>query len=159
MRLLFGVMVFSAFVALAACAHGMAGSPVRYCTTTLGYERGTAEYKACMEPFMEQARQMDRANLRAGFAILGGVLQGYTEAASAGPGPERRPIFVCPDGRYVTTGRCFMSPTGSYIGGPPRIAPDGSYVGGSGAIILCPNGRYVAGSRCYLAPDGSYVGG
>jgi hypothetical protein len=158
MRRILVLMVFGAFV-LAACAHGMAGSPVRYCTVTMGYERGSAEYVECMEPFMEHARHMDRANLRVGLAILGGVLQGYAQAASAGPGPEQRPIFICPDGRYVTSGKCVMSPTGVYVGGTPRIAPDGSYVGGSGSIILCPNGKYVAGSRCYLAPDGSYVGG
>ena len=159
MRSVLAAFLVTVFFALVGCAHGMAGSPVRYCTVTLGYERGTPEYKECMEPFMEQARQMDRANMQAGLVILGGVLQGYGEAAADGVGPSRRPIFVCPDGRYVTSGQCFNTPTGSYVGGPPRIAPDGSYVGGSGPITICPNGRYVAGNRCYLAPDGTYVGG
>lgn len=152
------VLLLGAMFALGACAHGMAGSPARHCTVTMGYERGTPEYVACMEPFMEQARQMDRTNMQAGLSILGGILQGHAEAASDGALATRQ-VFVCPDGRYVTTRKCFKTPTGGYVGGPPRIAPDGSYVGGSGPITLCPDGTYVAGSRCYVAPNGSYVGG
>lgn len=137
----------------------MAGSPVRYCAVTMGYAHRTPEYKACMQVQLEPYRQMDRANMQAGLAILSGVLQGYGEAASQGTGPDRVPLFVCPDGRYVSTGQCFKSPTGAYVGGPPRIAPNDTYVGGTGPIIICPNGTYVAGSRCYLVPNGTYVGG
>jgi len=153
------VLMVGAMLALSGCAHGMAGSPVRYCTTTMGYDRGTPEYKNCMNVQLKPYREMDRANMQAGLAVLGGMLQGYGEAASAGPGPERRPLYVCPDGRFVASGQCYRTPTGAYVGGPPRVAPDGTYVGGSGSIILCPNGTYVAGSRCYLAPNGTYVGG
>lgn len=152
-------LLFGTLLMLSGCAHGMAGSPVRYCTTTMGYARGTPEYKECMNVQLEPYRQMDRANMQAGLAILSGVLQGYGEAASEGPGPNRRPLFVCPDGRYVSTGQCFKSPAGGYVGGPPPIAPNGTYVGGRGSIIVCPDGTYVAGSRCYLAPNGTYVGG
>jgi hypothetical protein len=153
------LVLLGELVALAGCAHGMAGSPVRYCTTTMGYARGTPEYKDCMNVQLEPYRQMDRANMRGALAVLGGVLQGYGEAATSGAGPDRVQLFACPDGRFVSSARCYRSPTGGYVGGPPRLAPDGSYVGGSGSIILCPNGIYVAGTRCYLAPDGSYVGG
>lgn len=159
MRTIVATLVVGALCALAACAHGMAGSAVRHCTTAMGYERGTSEYVACMQPFMDEARQIDRANMQAGLVVLSGLLQGYGEAVPSGEGPTRRALFVCPDGGYTTSGRCYRTPIGSYVGGPPRIAPDGSYVGGSGAIIMCPNGRYVSGTRCYLAPDGTYVGG
>ena len=137
----------------------MAGSPVRYCTVTMGYAHGTPEYKECMNVQLEPYRQMDRANMQAGLAILSGVLQGYGQAATEGAGADRVPLYICPDGRYVSSGQCYRSPTGGYVGGLPRLAPNGTYVGGTGAIILCPNGTYVTGTRCYLAPDGSYVGG
>lgn len=153
------LVMLGALFALSGCAHGMAGSPVRYCTTTMGYHRGTPEYRDCMNVQLEPYRQMDRANMQAGLAILGGVLQSYGEAASQGTGPDRRPLYACPDGRFVSSGRCYKSPTGNYVGGPPRMAPDGTWVGGSGSIIKCPDGTWVVGSRCYLAPDGTYVGG
>jgi hypothetical protein len=152
-------VVLGALIVLTGCAHGMAGSPVRYCTTTMGYAHGTSEYKECMNAQLEPYRQMDRVNMQAGLAILGGVLQGHADAATAGAGPGRLALYACPNGRYVTSGQCFRSPTGGYVGGPPRLAPNGTYVGGNGSIILCPGGTYVAGTRCYLAPDGSYVGG
>lgn len=151
-------MLIGALLAVTGCAHGMAGSPVRYCTTTMGYARGTPEYKDCMNAQLEPYRQMDRANMQAGLAVLSGVLQGYGEAATSGAGPDRIQLFTCPDGRFVSSGQCYRSPAGGYIGGPPRIAPDGTYVGGSESIIQCPDGTYVAGSRCYLAPNGTYVG-
>lgn len=153
------LVMFGALIVLTGCAHGMAGSPVRYCTTTMGYAHGTPEYKDCMNTQLEPYRQMDRANMQAGLAILSGVLQGYGEAKTAGAGPDRLQLFACPDGRFISGGQCYRSPTGGYVGGPPRMAPDGTWVGGSGSIIMCPDGTWVAGSRCYLAPDGSYVGG
>jgi hypothetical protein len=154
-----GFVVLGLLIALTGCAHGMAGSPVRYCTTTMGYAHGSPGYKECMRVQLEPYRQMDRANMQAGLAILGGVLQGYADAATPGTGPDRLALYTCPDGRYVTSGQCYRSPSGGYVGGPPRLAPNGRYVGGSGLIILCPDGTYIAGTRCYLAPDGSYVGG
>jgi hypothetical protein len=144
-----------------AAVGGCAGSPWQQCRASTGHGVGSKEWGNCLnaDPRMQRANQIDQANMQAALVILGGVLQGYAEAASQGRGPDRLPIYTCPDGRFVSSGRCYRSPTGGYVGGPPRLAPDGTYVGGSGSIMLCPDGTYVAGSRCYLAPDGTYVGG
>lgn len=147
-------------VALAAIG-GCAGSPWEQCRAATGHGAGSKEWGDCLnaDPRMQQAQQMDRANMQLGLAVLGGVLQGYAESRADGQTPTRVAIYACPDGRFVTSGQCYRSPTGRYVGGPPRLAPDGTYVGGNGSILRCPDGTYVAGSRCYLAPDGTYVGG
>jgi hypothetical protein len=64
-------VLLAGLLALTGCAQGMAGSPVRYCTATMGYARGTPRYKDCMNAQLEPYRQMDRANMQAGLAILG----------------------------------------------------------------------------------------
>ncbi len=163
MRQVLAAIAFVAVLALSGCSswNGPAGSPWHYCKVTMGYRVGSKEWADCVDadPEVQRGIQMDKANMQLGLAVLGGVLEGYAEAKSEGQGPNQLPIFKCPDGRFVSSGRCYRSPTGRYVGGPPRLAPDGTYVGGSGPIILCPDGTYVAGSRCYLAPDGSYVDG
>ena len=62
---------------------------------------------------------------------------------------------IIPSGSYVG-GTPRMAPDGSYVGGTPRMAPDGSYVGGRPQ--MAPDGSYVGGTP-RMAPDGSYVGG
>lgn len=95
---------------------------------------------------------------------LGGSSQSVS-ATTSSPG-----IGLCPDGSYVSGGRCYLAPSGAYVGGPPSLAPDGSYVGGSprlapngqyvggSQVVICPDGSYVGGTRCVLAPNGQYVG-
>lgn len=53
MEKLIGIALLGAGAALvSACAHGMAGSPMRYCTVSEAHEKSTAEYRACMQEQM-----------------------------------------------------------------------------------------------------------
>ena len=68
---------------------------------------------------------------------------------------------LCPDGTYVTTERCQLTPKGDYIrdeGTGMRLTPKGDYIPNTGSMTLCPDGIYVAGKRCRLNPDGTYSG-
>ena len=101
-----------------------------------------------------------------------GFIAVLSVAAQAAP-------FLCPNGKYVSSGPCNLCPGGSYVGGGETctIAPDGKYVGtkdaskplalgpdgkwhdsGNKALLLCPDGSYVSGTRCELTPSGKYVG-
>ena len=63
---------------------------------------------------------------------------------------------LCPDGSFVASGSCQMTPNGGYVSGnnPVQVAPNGAYT--SGQPQMTPNGGYVGQGPMMMCPDGSY---